>query len=40
MAWVRTAEGLRMRWTLDSIETLPAVVGMDAARHTQPALAA
>jgi hypothetical protein len=40
MAWVRTAEGLRMRWTLDGLETRSAVVEIDAVRNTQPTLAA
>jgi hypothetical protein len=40
MAWVRTAEGLRMHWTRAGEEPLPAVVEIDAERHTQPAAAA
>ena len=40
MAWVRTAEGLRMQWTRASVEVQPTVFEIDAVRHTQPALAA
>jgi hypothetical protein len=36
MAWVRTADGLQMRWTVQDVAMRPAVVEIDA----EPALAA
>jgi hypothetical protein len=40
MTWVQTDEGLRIRWTLDSVATPSAIVAIDAVTRTQPGLAA